>query len=470
MPRKPKLEKQYRTFRVEGKDVKVSFFPPNGRSKSWYAYWKGLRTRKSTGQRSLEEAIEAVERELLGKQDASPSSLMTDEEFYEIQRRHYERMNAKQESVDANMEAISAFRTITGIAPIVAATADDCSRFQDEALRTPRNWRMPYKSEKSHQESTVGQQLLSAATVEKWSRALRAAFNRANVNAGQKCVRNVVPPEKLLTTNPWREFTWIKGKKVKPIRHFTDAELISIIKFFEESFPEVKTARLAAQVFLWSCARRKEISTLKWEQRRLVDGEVHFDIVGKWGIRKWFRVPSKLYEELLSIQTSSPFVFGVYPDELRSHHKSSSRPWLWKTVRSDFKPYNLADWFYHRIGDWAACQADSSACIHVFRKTGLQFAVDGESENRAVAKDASVSVRVMTTHYTNEESRQLRQKSTRTFERIVSGASSEVLAHYGYTPELSDPLRVAMDMALARKDWLEVKRLSQELHLQEQAS
>ena len=127
------------------------------------------------------------------------------------------------------------------------------------------------------------------------------------------------------------------------LRHFTDAELISIIEFFEKSYPEVATARLAAQVFFWSCARRKEISSLKWDSLRLVGDEVHFDVVGKWMIRKWFRVPSKLYEELLSIKTSSP-------------------------------------------------------------------------------------------------------------------------------PETIDPLRAAMDMALAREDWLEVKRLGQELHLQDQAS
>lgn len=167
MPRKPKLEKQYRTFRVDGKDVKVSFFPPEGRSKSWYAYWNGLRTKKSTRERNLDKAIEAVERELHGERGTALSSLMTDEEFDEIQRRHYERMKAKPETLEACEEAISAFRTITGIVPIVAATADDCSRFQDEALRTPRNWRMPYKSEKSRQESTIRQQLLSDATVEK---------------------------------------------------------------------------------------------------------------------------------------------------------------------------------------------------------------------------------------------------------------------------------------------------------------
>lgn len=39
MPRKPKAEKQVRGFVVDGKDVRVSFFPPKGRERSWQVYW-----------------------------------------------------------------------------------------------------------------------------------------------------------------------------------------------------------------------------------------------------------------------------------------------------------------------------------------------------------------------------------------------------------------------------------------------
>lgn len=363
MPRKPSLKKEVRTLRGNGKDVQVSFFPPQGRNKSWYAYWKGLPTRKSTKERSLERAIESVERELFDKQDASSSSLMTDEEFDEIQRRHYERMNAKQDSVDANREAISAFRTITGIVPIVAATADDCSRFQDEALLLPRNWRMPYSDETRREAERANHENLSVATVLKWSSALRAAFNRANSNAGRRCVRNVVSKDKLLTTNPWDEFTWIEGEKVDTVRQFTSGELISIVEFFEQNYEEVSAAKLAALVFFWSCARRREISTLKWDSLRIEDDEIHFDIIGKWNVRKWFRLPSTVYEELCRIRTDSPYVFAVYPDQLCRHLSLGARQSAAMNVRSDFKPENFGNWFYLRIVEWAKSQADCDASV-----------------------------------------------------------------------------------------------------------
>ena len=70
------------------------------------------------------------------------------------------------------------------------------------------------------------------------------------------------------------------------------------------------------------------------------------------------------------------------------------------------RPNSFGDWFYHRIVDWSQDQPNGSACVHVFRKTGLPGAVDGEAENQKVAEDACVNLRVMATHYTTEQERQ----------------------------------------------------------------
>jgi hypothetical protein len=85
-------------------------------------------------------------------------------------------------------------------------------------------------------------------------------------------------------------------------------------------------------------------------------GHVHFEVVGKWGIDKWFRIPEGLYRELLAIRTDSPFVFAAYPQQLRSFYEQSDRPGQAGVVAMEFNPANLGDWFHGQIVDWSATQ------------------------------------------------------------------------------------------------------------------
>lgn len=472
MPRKPKAEKQVRGFVVDGKNVRVSFFPPRGRERSWQVYWSGLPTRKSTKAVTFEGALEAVQRMLLGDEFAASTIVLSDEEFDEIQRQHYDRMQAKPETVTGCFEAIEAFRTITGVSPIALATAADCARFQDDALKLPKNWRAPFKDELRRQQrtKTVSIGYISRQTVLKWSTALSAAFNRVNIHAGSKCVRHIVPEEKLIRKNPWDEFAWIEDKADVRVRQFAPAELMSLLDYLEGSFPDVTLAPLAAKVFLWSYARRREIAGLKWTELRLVDGEIHFDITGKWEVRKWFRIPTRLYEDLIALKVpDSSYVFAAYSDQVRMHHATSARPNRASKIRDDFVPKNFGEWLYHRISEWSQSQPDGTACLHAYRKTGLQFAVDGDVTNKRVAADARVNVGVMTTHYTNEQEKQLREKSNRTFDRIARGLPEEVLIRYGYTPQTVDPLQLALAEAVQKQDWLEARRISDLLCRRDQA-
>lgn len=61
MPRKLKLEKHTVQVVVDGTPIAVILHPPTKVRKSWYAYWNGLVSSKSTGQADLHEAIKAVE-------------------------------------------------------------------------------------------------------------------------------------------------------------------------------------------------------------------------------------------------------------------------------------------------------------------------------------------------------------------------------------------------------------------------
>ena len=82
----------------------------------------------------------------------------------------------------------------------------------------------------------------------------------------------------------------------------------------------VPLAATAAKVFLWSGCRKSEVAGLTWDSLRLVGNERHFEIIGKWGVERWVRLPEAVYEELLSFRTSSPFVFAAYTEQLRQFH------------------------------------------------------------------------------------------------------------------------------------------------------
>jgi len=180
---------------------------------------------------------------------------------------------------------------------------------------------------------------------------------------------------------------------------------------------------------------------LQWSSLRRVGNEIHFDIVGKWGVRKWFRVPGQLYEELLAIRCDSPFIFGAYNVQLRA--------------------------FYERVKDWSDSLPKGPACIHVFRKTTLQYARAGEDVNKKVAADARLGERVMMTNYVREEDPELREKSNRTYLRIASSLPDVVARRYGFEAPPHAPIRAQLERAVSDGNWPLVERLSAELAEQE---
>ena len=201
------------------------------------------------------------------------------------------------------------------MSPITSATPDDCAAFQRRHSNCQRsggsNTRTPGRSDQS---------VYSPHTVLKWSTALQAAFERASINGGKKCIRGVVDNAKLLTSNPWKAFTWIEGAN-KPIRQFTTEELGSILDYFGSRWKGITVAPAAAKVCLWSWCRLSELVNLTWDDLRIVGTEYHFEIIGKWGVEKWARIPGGLYHELLGLKTANPHVFSAYNKQLRQHYE-----------------------------------------------------------------------------------------------------------------------------------------------------
>jgi hypothetical protein len=456
MGRKPKVEKQTITVVVNGTAIAVTLHPPKPPRRAWYAYWAGLTTSKSTGQSDFDQAVTAVEGMLRngGKQGHVTDIVLSDEEFEAIQRRHFGKKKdpdahaRSQKSLVNCLDAISAFRQIAGVSPITLATPDDCERFQAEAIGKARNWRKQYPKSKK-----VGVSSITPNTVVRWSRELQAAFERANRNAGKKCVRGIVDAAKLLESNPWRQFTWIDGTPSKK-RRFTGEELVSIVDCFETNWPGVVAATLFAKISLWLWARRAEVASLRWDSLRVVNNQYHFDFVGKWGVRKWARIPAGLFHELSKIKSDSPYVFAAYNTQIRRHYTERKRTVAAHKVSEEYNPTAFADWFHAKLVDWSKTATNGHATQHAFRKTGLQFAYRGGIADSKIAADASITESVMHGNYVDDTDQELFLKSNRTFERIVASLPLKIAQRYGYLPEqegvgLSDVLKAAID----RQDW-----------------
>jgi hypothetical protein len=518
MPRKPKPEKRTITVVVNGTPVAVTLHPPGGARKSWYAYWNGLVSSRSTGQPTFEQAVKVVEDMLRhgGERRGLHAALLSDEEFEAIQRAHFARKTdpaaqaRSAKTLEECLDAIAAFKAITRLDRVASATPDDCARFQTEALTRPVTWRKeprtaglaagdpqatgpssrkrrPSKTQRRRALAGVSHpaaERISPNTVLKWSRMLQAAFQRANLNAGKKCVRGVVLEDKLLTANPWTQFTWVEGT-ASPIRQFDARELVGILDFLESGWQGVPVAAQAVKVLLWSCCRKLEVAGLTWAAGRVftndrqvfcasecsltaegsvavqgrpaVIAEAHFEVVGKWGVERWFRIPGPLYRELLAHRTDSPFVFAAYTEQLRRLH--ADNPGCLKKVRDEFTPQNFGRWLYERIKDWAATHARGGAYLHVFRKTGLQFAHDGEEEevSRKVADDAGVSEKVLLGHYVKPK---LWRQSNRTFRRLLASLPTEVATRYGHVEDDRTRLERQLDAAKEAGNWALVAELA----------
>jgi integrase len=218
---------------------------------------------------------------------------------------------------------------------------------------------------------------------------------------------------------------------------------------------------------LWSACRQEEVTSLAWPDLRQVAGEYHFEIVGKRGVKRWFRVPEGLFQELSRLRSDSPFVFAAYNEQLRHFHERSPRPDRARKVGAEFKPVCLGDWLYDRLADWSASLPGGHAHPHIFRKTALQQAWVGDEEaDGKVAQDACVGKAVMMKHYV----RVLREKSNRTFRRILAALPPELARRYGHVEAAGDRLEARLQAAIAAEDWSNVTKLSAELAAQQRPS
>jgi integrase len=471
MPRKPKPpEAQSVNVLIDGVAVPVRLHPPTERRASWYAYWPGLVASRTTGHADLEQATATAESMVRNWKAGGPAHcptpegmVLSDDEFQAIQRAHYGKKQDEDraradKSLTSCLEAVRAFQTVSGLNPISVATPDDCAAFQRKSLSLPRNWRQKYPKSKANPPT------ISPSTVRKWSVALAAAFERCTRTAKDKCIRGLVAKDKLLAANPWHQFAWLAERVKRPVRQFDAGELTAFLDFLAARWAGVPVAAAVAKVLLWSGARRDEVMGLTWDQYRAVQGEHHFSICGKHGVRRWFRVPSAVYREIDALRAPSDrHLFAAYPDQLRRHHGAGPMPYLVKTVGESFDAVCLGDWFYERVREWSAKLPKGAAYIHIFRKTVLQFALEGEESDRKVAADARVSERVMLGHYTDKTDVLLHARSNATYLRLLAALPDDVAMRYGYERPAASPMEERLRAATEAGNYELVARLATEM-------
>ncbi len=212
------------------------------------------------------------------------------------------------------------------------------------------------------------------------------------------------------------------------------------------------------KLFVWSWARRREVSAVKFEDIRIVDGMHYIYLATKRQGEKWFRLPDSVHEELIALRTASPYVFAALSDQLRAHHRTKGNVKAARNVL-DFSPENAGRWFYERIKAWSA----GGSYVHMLRKTIMQMARAGEDVNLAVAKDASVTKGVMLDHYVSEDDPEMRAKADRMYRRICDGLAPKVAEAFGHRRSGTEAIERQLRDAVAGKDWERAKRLSGQL-------
>jgi hypothetical protein len=148
-------------------------------------------------------------------------------------------------------------------------------------------------------------------------------------------------------------------------------------------------------------------------------------------------------------------------EQLQQFHAQNPN-WL-QHVGAEFVPGNFGQWFYDRVKEWAATNPKGDAYVHIFRKTGLKHAREGEDINREVAADARVGQSVLTTHYITPTEAQLRAGSNRTYRRILASLPAEVACRNGHDQTATTALEERIQAAVEAKNWDLVREFSARL-------
>ena len=338
------------------------------------------------------------------------------------------------------------FVAVTKAEAASSVDVDMVGRFQIECPKRLSKYDRPY----------------GKTTVHKTLSHMSASFNRCNRNSGKKCVRGVVPPERLLEFNPFEQIQWVEPDE-KAIRQFSPDELKAFFTY--KYLGGCPLVCLFAKASIWGCGRLEEMTELRWDW---LDSEGYVTIPdekAKWGKGKTFRIPPALVAELQGHRNGSPFVWAGYVEQLRAYHRTTGGNSSALKVKS-FAPQRLRVSFQKWISAWARGEKLMSGLSHhAFRRTGLQWSREGQlrATEGEYAKAANVGLNVADKHYTTKPQRLWADIAYRNIagELWQDGQLAELMGlGQKTTPTVSVE---AVQAAIGRNDFDEVARLLAQL-------
>lgn len=324
------------------------------------------------------------------------TSVLTWEDWDAIQVEHVRLRSSddsdlKRRAERTLQECRNAQRLFVAITKAESATSvdpDTVARFQRECAKRESKYGKPY----------------GATTIRKTISHMSASFNRCCPASGKRrCVRGVVPVEKLLATNPFEAVQWVQVENRQP-RHFTASELQSL--FTWKFFGACPLASLFARFSLWSCGRLEEMTMLRWDWFDS-DGYIKIpDSVAKWGKGKTVRIPPALLEEIQAYRIENPFVWAGYVDQLREYHRVLGHHGSVHKIQG-FAPQRFRGVCQKWIGEWAIESKVEGLSHHAFRRTGLQWSREEQIRKAEAeyAEAANVNKGVADKSYTRRPER-----------------------------------------------------------------
>lgn len=315
---------------------------------------------------------------------------LTWEEWEQIQRAYFAKKADQKRAgrtLEACLDSKKLFVKLSGAVDASSVTPDLVDQFQQKTLKTEFKPGRCYKS----------------WTVRRTVSHMSASFNRCRITSGKKCQRGIVPPERLLTVNPFEQVSWLEGTSDDK-RHLTHAELRALLSW--RMFASSPLISAVLKVSIWGCGRIEEVTELRWNWIS-DDGVISVpDDIAKWGQGRQFRIPLHLLRELKEYRSKSQFVWDSTVAQLRSYHLNRGGKGS-ATQLTDFTPTRLRGRLQKWIQAWTKDSGLTDISHHSLRKTALQWSREEQlrrSEN-AFAEISSVGLDVAKKFYTTDPSR-----------------------------------------------------------------
>ena len=364
------------TVDIDGVEIPAHLRAPGKTRQFYHVRWKehGRWKAKSTGTEVLEEAKRIGRALVRGEHIVRPTDQgrLSIERFVDIQKEHYQNRRYPEKGAKT-------FRKFLGVLNSLQRRFPNLRYVQEidraKALAYVRHYRECRKDHNFKYEID-SEDTVARETVRGHVRVLRAAWNR--VRLGNPRARAGLDSAEMVTSNPWEEV--LNEAPKGPGREIVQFDLAgSELESLLDEFQGRPIAESFLLVSFWGNGRIEAMCNLAWTWLDQHGYIVVPDQIAKNATGKVVRIPLRLLERLESLRKAeSPFVFGGFADELRSHYRSDPRKAHHVQRILDFTPTRMMWQMQRHIRRWVGATGLVGHTHHALRKTGMELSDIGE--------------------------------------------------------------------------------------------